>query len=82
MDAKINNLIQEATNQQTQQSQQGTPQSSSPDHSDKSSDGSLVKEQEGSPLPSQTQPVGTGKYDAEIRENKLEIINTFGSSSL
>ena len=25
---------------------------------------------------------GTGKYDAEIRENKLEIINTFGSSSL
>jgi len=25
---------------------------------------------------------GTGKYDAEVRENKLEIINTFGSSSL
>ena len=25
---------------------------------------------------------GTGKYDAEIRENKLEIINTFGGSSL
>ncbi len=25
---------------------------------------------------------GTGKYDAEIRENKLEIINTLGSSSL
>tara|TARA_A100001515_G_scaffold26158_1_gene20078 strand:+ start:509 stop:1897 length:1389 start_codon:yes stop_codon:yes gene_type:complete len=25
---------------------------------------------------------GSGKYDAEIRENKLEIINTFGSSSL
>jgi ATP-dependent Clp protease ATP-binding subunit ClpA len=25
---------------------------------------------------------GSGKYDAEIRENRLEIINTFGSSSL
>ena len=25
---------------------------------------------------------GTGKYDAEVRENKLEIINTLGSSSL
>tara|TARA_R100000664_G_scaffold1547_1_gene3958 strand:- start:2333 stop:3718 length:1386 start_codon:yes stop_codon:yes gene_type:complete len=25
---------------------------------------------------------GTGSYDAEIRENKLEIINTLGSSSL
>tara|TARA_R100001509_G_scaffold142956_1_gene98483 strand:- start:136 stop:1353 length:1218 start_codon:yes stop_codon:yes gene_type:complete len=25
---------------------------------------------------------GTGKYDAEVRENKLEIINTFESSSL
>jgi ATP-dependent Clp protease ATP-binding subunit ClpA len=25
---------------------------------------------------------GTGRYDAEIRENKLEIVNTFGSSSL
>jgi ATP-dependent Clp protease ATP-binding subunit ClpA len=25
---------------------------------------------------------GTGKYDAEIRENKLEIINTIGSSAL
>lgn len=25
---------------------------------------------------------GTGKYDAEVRENKLEIINTIGSSAL
>lgn len=25
---------------------------------------------------------GTGRYDAEVRENKLEIINTLGSSSL
>ena len=25
---------------------------------------------------------GTGKYDAEIRENKLEIVNTIGSSML
>jgi ATP-dependent Clp protease ATP-binding subunit ClpC len=25
---------------------------------------------------------GTGKYDAEVRENKLEIINTIGSSGV
>ena len=25
---------------------------------------------------------GTGKYDAEVRENKLEIVNTIGSSAL
>jgi ATP-dependent Clp protease ATP-binding subunit ClpA len=25
---------------------------------------------------------GTGRYDAQVRENKLEIINTLGSSSL
>ena len=25
---------------------------------------------------------GTGKFDAEVRENKLEIINTIGSSML
>jgi hypothetical protein len=25
---------------------------------------------------------GTGKYDAEVRENKLEIINTIGSGAL